>query len=80
MAFSDHLLADGESLWAAQKEHPFVVELAEGTLDEAAFLTWVRQAYQYLLDYARVFAVAGAKARDEETMTHLLGVAYRILD
>ncbi|PSP77342.1 thiaminase II [Halobacteriales archaeon QS_1_68_20] len=77
---SDRLLEEGESLWAAQKEHPFVVELAEGTLDEAAFLTWVRQDYQYLLDYARVFAVAGAKARDEETMTHLLGVAHEILD
>ena len=40
----------------------------------------MRQDYQYLLDYARVFAVAGAKARDEETMTHLLGVAHEILD
>jgi len=80
MAFSDQLLADGESLWAAQTEHPFVVELAEGTLDEEAFLHWVRQDYQYLLDYARVFSIAGAKAREEETMTHLLGVGHEILD
>ncbi|WP_058365985.1 thiaminase II [Haloparvum sedimenti] len=80
MAFSDELLDAGSDLWAAQKRHPFVVELAEGTLDEDAFLTWVRQDYRYLLDYARTFAVGGTKVRDEETMTHLLGVAHRVLD
>lgn len=80
MAFSDELLAEGEALWEAQKNHPFVGELADGTLSEKAFRHWVEQDYQYLLDYARVFAIAGAKARDEETMTHLLGVAHTILD
>lgn len=80
MAFSDRLLEDGASIWAAQKEHPFVVELAEGTLDEEAFLHWVKQDYRYLLDYARVFAIAGTKADDEETMTHLTDVAHTILD
>lgn len=80
MAYSDHLLEAGASIWAAQKEHPFVRELAEGTLEEDAFLHWVRQDYRYLLDYARVFAIAGTKADDETTMTHLLGVAHTILD
>ncbi|AEH37411.1 thiaminase II [Halopiger xanaduensis] len=80
MAFSDRLLEEGEQLWEAQKDHPFVRELAAGTLAEEAFLHWVRQDYRYLLDYARVFAIAGTKARDEETMTHLLGVAHEILD
>jgi len=36
MACSDDLLAEGTGIWDAQKEHPFVVELAEGTLDEDA--------------------------------------------
>lgn len=80
MAFSDELLDEGKDIWEAQKEHPFVVELAHGELDEDAFLHWVKQDYRYLLDYARVFAVAGARARDEETMTHLMGVAHTILD
>jgi len=79
MAFSDRLLATGDQLWEEQKAHPFVVELAEGTLDPAAFRHWVEQDYRYLLDYARVFALAGCKARDEETMTHAFGVAHRIL-
>jgi len=79
MAFSDRLLATGDQLWEEQKAHPFVVELADETLDPAAFRHWVEQDYRYLLDYARVFALAGCKARDEETMTHAFGVAHRIL-
>ncbi|ADB61581.1 transcriptional activator, TenA family [Haloterrigena turkmenica DSM 5511] len=80
MAFSDQLLEAGSDVWAAQKEHPFVHELAAGTLDEDAFQHWVKQDYRYLLDYARVFSIAGTKARDEATMTHLLGVAHEVLD
>jgi thiaminase/transcriptional activator TenA len=80
MAYSDTLLDAGEEIWAAQKSHPFVVELAEGTLEESAFLHWVRQDYRYLLDYARVFAIAATKADDEATMTHLMDVAHTVLD
>lgn len=80
MAFSDELLDLGEPIWAAQYDHPFVRELATGELDPAAFRHWVEQDYRYLLDYARLFAIAGTKARDERTMTHLLGVAHTVLD
>ncbi|QAU12395.1 thiaminase II [Halorubrum sp. BOL3-1] len=79
MGFSDRLLDAGSDVWDAQKEHPFVVELADGSLDEAAFRHWVRQDYRYLLDYARVFALAGATADDEETMRRLTGTAHATL-
>ncbi|SDF60934.1 thiaminase (transcriptional activator TenA) [Halorubrum xinjiangense] len=79
MGFSDRLLEAGSEVWDAQKEHPFVVELADGTLDEAAFRHWVKQDYRYLLDYARVFAVAGTKADDEETTRRLIGTAHGTL-
>ena len=79
MPYSDTLLEAGEPIWEAQRNHPFVRELAAGTLDEAAFRHWVEQDYRYLLDYARLFAIAGAKARDEETMTHLFEVAHEVL-
>jgi thiaminase/transcriptional activator TenA len=80
MAFSDQLLDEGTDIWSAQKEHPFVTELAAGTLDEDAFLHWVKQDYRYLLDYARVFAIASTKADTEADMTHLTSVAHTILD
>jgi len=80
MGFSDRLLEEGEGLWEVQYDHPFVVELAAGTLSEDAFVHWLEQDYRYLQDYARVFAIAGTKAPDEATMTYLLGSAHRILD
>ncbi len=80
MSGSQQLLESGHDIWQAQKSHPFVVELAEGTLEPAAFEHWVRQDYRYLQDYARLFAIAGTKARDESTMTGLLGVAHTVLD
>lgn len=41
MGFSEQLLADGAELWDAQKDHPFVTDLADGTVDEAAFRHWI---------------------------------------
>ena len=79
MAYSDQLLDEGAHIWEAQKEHPFVQELTEGTLDEEAFRYWIKQDYRYLLDYARLFAIAGAKARDEVTMRDLLNIAHSTL-
>lgn len=79
MRFSDHLLETERELWTAQKNHPFVRELADGTLDEAAFRAWLEQDYCYLLDYARTFAVLGTKARDEATMAHCFEVATAIV-
>jgi thiaminase/transcriptional activator TenA len=80
MGFSNHLLETEVDLWTAQKNHPFVHELADGTLDEGAFRTWLKQDYRYLHDYARTFAVLGTKAREESTMAHCFAVAGTIID
>jgi thiaminase/transcriptional activator TenA len=80
MGFSDHLLETEADLWMTQKNHPFVHELADGTLDEAAFRTWLEQDYRYLHDYARTFAILGTKAREEATMAHCFAVAGTIID
>ena len=80
MSFTEDLLDAGADVWAAQFEHPFVTELAAGTLDEAAFRCWLAQDYRYLFDYARTYAVAGAKARDEHAMATLLDGADAVLN
>jgi len=80
MGVSDTLLDAGEEIWEGQKHHPFVIELADGTLDKAAFRHWVKQDYRYLLDYARVFALASTKADSEADMSHLMEVSHTILD
>jgi len=79
MAFSDRLLAEAEPVWAAQCDHPFVTELADGSLDPAAFRHWIEQDYRYLLDYADVFSLAAAKASQEDRTTRLAETAHRVL-
>jgi len=79
MAFSDTLLEEAEPVWAAQYDHPFVTELAAGTLDDDAFRHWVEQDYRYLLDYADVFSLAAARADDEATTARLAETAHRVL-
>jgi thiaminase (transcriptional activator TenA) len=69
MAFTDELYAAARPIWDAQLEHPFVRGIADGTLDEERFKRWVRQDYLYLVDFARMFAWAAAKADRLESMS-----------
>ncbi|RAW44315.1 thiaminase II [Halorubrum sp. 48-1-W] len=64
MGFTEDLEEVAEPVWRAILDHPMVVELGEGTLDEAPFRYWVEQDYYYLREYARVFAHGAAKAPD----------------
>ena len=68
-SFSHRLRRKADAIWEAQHRHPFVRGIGEGTLDLEAFKFWVRQDYLFLFEYARVLALAAAKAPDLETMT-----------
>ena len=67
-SFSHRLRRRADAVWEAQHRHPFVRGIGEGTLDLEVFKFWVRQDYLYLIEYARVLALAVAKAPDLETM------------
>src|SRR6266542_1340632 len=73
---SDALYEAARPIWQAQLAHPFVRGIADGTLDEDQFKRWVRQDYRYLVEFARVFAWAAAKADQLESM----GWYARVLD
>jgi thiaminase (transcriptional activator TenA) len=62
MAFSDELWAAATNLRAAVHAHPFNKELAAGSLPRAAFAHYMVQDSLYLRGYARVLALAAAKA------------------
>ncbi|MBI3979061.1 MAG: thiaminase II [Chloroflexi bacterium] len=66
--FTDHLRALAEPIWQAQHEHPFVRGIGDGSLDRKRFTYWVRQDYLYLIEYARSFGIAAARAPDLATM------------
>jgi thiaminase/transcriptional activator TenA len=64
--FSDQLREAAAPIWDAQLEHPFVRGIGDGTLAAAPFRHWVRQDYLFLADYARLLALAAARAPSVE--------------
>ncbi len=49
-------------LWQAYVAHPFVAQLADGTLPEACFRHYLGQDYLFLIQFARAYALAAYKA------------------
>ena len=78
MKITERLLAASKDIWDAYSEHPFVRGIAEGTLDKEKFKFYMVQDYLYLLDYARVFALGVAKAKDEASMKLFAGYVNQI--
>lgn len=56
MGIAGELEDVGRELLAEQLAHPTVRGIAEGTLDERVFRSWLEQDYLFLLDYVRVFS------------------------
>ena len=66
--------------WEKCLNHPFVVGIGDGTLDEEKFRFYMLQDYLYLFDYAKVFALGVVKARDPELMRAFAKDLAGILD
>jgi thiaminase/transcriptional activator TenA len=80
MKTTQRLLDASKAIWESYHAHPFVRGIADGTLDREKFKYYMVQDYLYLIDYARVFAVGAAKARDAEAMRLFAGYVSQILD
>ncbi len=78
--FSDRLYRLGRPVWEAQHNHPFVRGIGDGTLDIEKFKFWVRQDYPFLIDYARLVALAAARSPDLATMRRLADLAQATLN
>ena len=78
--FTDHLHELAEPIWEAQHAHPFVRGIGDGTLDVEKFKFWVRQDYLFLIDYARLLAMAVAKAPDLPTMRRFADLVQATLN
>jgi thiaminase/transcriptional activator TenA len=77
--FSDRLRTAAEPVWRAMLEHPFVQSIGDGSIDLERFAFWVREDYLFLIDYARLFALAAARAPDLETMTAFARLCHETL-
>jgi len=67
--FTERLRQQADEIWKAQHQHPFVRGIGDGTLSLERFKFWVRQDYVFLIEYARLLALAAARSPDLETMT-----------
>lgn len=68
MGFVSEIEARHSALRQAILRHPFVAGVGDGALPVEAFKYYVRQDYAYLIEYARVLALASARAPDLATM------------
>ena len=66
--FSQLLQRRSDKIWRAIYTHPFLDELQAGTLPMDRFIYFMLQDYVYLLDFAQVLCLGGAKSPDLETL------------
>ena len=67
--FTERLRLKAAGIWEAQQQHPFVQGIGDGSLDLQKFKFWLRQDYVFLIEYARLLALAAARSPDLDTMT-----------
>lgn len=63
--FHEQLVEAAQPLWDRTRTHPFLVAVAEGTLPDAAFVTWLVQDYFYVRELVPFMGVLIAKAPPE---------------
>ena len=78
--FSKRLYRLALPIWEAQHDHPFVRGIGEGTLDLKRFKFWIRQDYLFLIDYARLLALAVARAPDLDSMRRFADLVHATLN
>jgi len=79
MSFARGLKEKAIKVWEDGYYHPFVQELGKGTLAKETFQFYLLQDYLYLLQYAKMFAVAALKSDTEEHMAGFTASQHYIL-
>jgi thiaminase (transcriptional activator TenA) len=62
---SGHMRSDSAAIWDGLHAHPFLREIADGSLPLEKFRFFLEQDDLYLAEYARCLAMAAARSRDE---------------
>lgn len=76
MGLSDELRTGVGPLWEKVISHPFVNEMADGSLDPARFTIYFDQDYLFLRDWSILLSLATAKASDFDAARELVGFLH----
>ena len=77
---SDGFRTACDAIWRALHEHPFITELAAGTLPIEKFRFFLEQDNFYLAEYARCLAMGAAKSRTEDELRYFTTDLNQVLD
>ncbi|MEB7408512.1 thiaminase II [Mammaliicoccus sciuri] len=80
MKFTDRVFNRVGPIWQSYMEHPFIIGLGDGTLDQEKFKHWLKQDYIYLIEYARLFSIGAAKSTDLKMMATYADLANGTLN
>jgi thiaminase/transcriptional activator TenA len=76
VSVSERLHKDAERIWDKIVEHPFVVELYQGSLPMEKFKTYILQDYAYLIDAIRNFSIIASRAHSVEVVRETVEIAH----
>jgi len=76
LALSDDLRSGVGPIWESVVTHPFVTEMADGSLDPARFRIYFDQDYLFLRDWSILLSLATAKAPDFDAARELVGFLH----
>ncbi|MBO2946164.1 thiaminase II [Paenibacillus sp. F411] len=66
MSFSQQLRQEADPIFEAIFNHPFVRGIAEGRLDREQLMHYVKQDFEYLNAFMRIYGIAISKCSDRE--------------
>jgi thiaminase/transcriptional activator TenA len=69
-----------DDVWQALHEHPFIREMADGTLPLDKFRFYIEQNLMYLPEYARAIAIGAARSRDVTELGRAAAALTNIVD
>lgn len=79
MKFSDTLWQRTAPIYQRIIDHPFNVELAQGTLDRERFVFYMEQDAYYLIGFSRALAFIAARAGSSKSTHHFLNFSLGAL-
>jgi thiaminase (transcriptional activator TenA) len=76
MSFTDDLWQQIKPVYDAILDHPFLNQMADGTLSRERFVFYMKQDSLYLQEFSKALATAGARAPDVDSMLFFVNSAH----